>query len=63
MCIIRLEDANGSLLSELSKWQRRQTLISAIVEQLKTKECKTILAALVAIKSRLVKKWRAIDLQ
>ena len=64
MCVAcRLEDAHGSLLSELSKWQRRYTLICSVVEQLKSKECRTVLAALVASKSRLVKKWRAIDQQ
>jgi hypothetical protein len=38
-------------------------IISAIVEQLKSKECKMILATLAASKSRVVKKWRAADLQ
>ena len=59
----RLEDPNGSLLAELGKWQRRHTLISSVVEQLKSKECKTVLATLVANKSRLLKKWRTIDAQ
>lgn len=61
--VCRLEDAHGSLLSELHKWQRRHSQISSVVEQLKTKECRTVLAALVASKSRVLKKWRAIDLQ
>lgn len=59
----RLEDAHGSLQSELNKWKRRQTQVYSVVEQLKSKECKTVLAAMVASKSRLLKKWRVIDLQ
>ena len=61
--ICRLEDSNSGPLSELSKWQRRLTLISSVVEQLKSKESKTVLAALVAAKSRLLKKWKNIDMQ
>ena len=63
LVLSRLEDPSGSLISERNKWLRRQTLISSIVEQLKSKDCKTVLATLVANKSRLIKKWRTIDMQ
>lgn len=62
-CLSRLEDPAGSPLSELSKWQRRQTLLSSVVEQLRTKECRAVIALLVAAKSRLLKKWKNTDLQ
>lgn len=61
--MLRLEDAHGSLLSEVGKWQRRHTLMCSLVEQLKSKECKMVLTALAITKSRLLKKWRAIDSQ
>ncbi len=59
----RLEDPLGSPLTELSRWRRRCSLLLSLVEQLKSKESKAVLGALVATKSRLLKKWRNIDLQ
>ncbi len=59
----RLEDPQGSPLAELSKWQRRGVILSSLVEQLKGKESKAVLGALVATKSKLLKKWKSSDLQ
>ena len=59
----RLEDSQGSPMAEMNKWQRRQTVLCSVVEQLKSKECKMILTALVATKSKLLKKWKSIDVQ
>ncbi|KAL5457324.1 hypothetical protein EMCRGX_G034572 [Ephydatia muelleri] len=59
----RLEDPQGLPLSELSKWQRRQTLLSALVEQLKAKECKIVIATIITGKSKLLRRWKNTDLQ
>ena len=59
----RMEDPCGSPLAELGKWRRRQVLLGSLVEQLRSKACRAILGALVATKSRLLKKWKNIDLQ
>ena len=59
----RLEDPRSGPLAELAKWQRRQVILTSVVEQLKVKECKTVLTALAVTKSRLLKKWKTIDMQ
>jgi dynein heavy chain len=48
-------------LSELERWQRKQRLLSNLTEQLKTKECKSIISGLIAVKSKVLKKWKAVD--
>lgn len=48
-------------LSELERWQRKQRLLSNLTEQLKTKECKTIISALIGVKSKVLKKWKSVD--
>lgn len=47
--------------SELERWQRKQRLLSNLTEQLKTKECKSVISALIAAKSKILKKWKNID--
>jgi dynein heavy chain len=47
--------------SELDKWQRKQRLLSSLTEQLKTKECKSVISALITSKSKVLKKWKIID--
>ena len=59
----RLEDAHSGALAELAKWQRRQIVLTSVVEQLKVKECKIVLTTLAVTKSRLLKKWKTIDMQ
>ena len=58
-----MEDPHSSPLSELRKWRQRHYLLSSVVEQLKMKESRTILTALVTSKSRVLKKWKNTDTQ
>ena len=48
-------------LTEWETWKQRQMDLSSIQEQLRSQECKTILAALVSSKSKLLKKWKVVD--
>ena len=54
-------DPNSGPLSELDKWRRRQRLLTNLTEQLKSKECKTVIGVLITAKSRFLKKWKVID--
>lgn len=58
-----MENPHSSPLSELSKWRQRHCLLTAVVEQLKTKETRAVFTILVAAKSRLLKKWKNTDSQ
>ena len=49
--------------SELEYWRSRQSRFNSITEQLKTRDCKVVLAAANASKSRLLKKWKQLDNQ
>ena len=59
--VCRFMDPNSGPLSELDKWKRRQRLLTNLTEQLKSKECKTVIGVLITAKSRLLKKWKIID--
>lgn len=48
-------------LSELEKWKRRQKLLTSITDQLKSKDCKGVIAILITAKSKVLKRWKAID--
>jgi len=48
-------------LSELEKWKRRQKLLTSVTDQLKSKECKGVIAVLITAKSKVLKRWKAID--
>lgn len=48
-------------LSELEKWKRRQKLLTSVTDQLKSKECKGVIAILITAKSKVLKRWKAID--
>ncbi|UJR24993.1 hypothetical protein I4U23_006354 [Adineta vaga] len=48
-------------LSEIERWTRKQRLINNLLEQLKSKECKAIIGALITSKSKVIRKWKAID--
>lgn len=48
-------------LTESHVWHRRQKHLVGITEQLKTKECKGVIAILITGKSKLLKKWKLID--
>ena len=58
-----MENPHSSPLSEVSKWRQRHGLLTAVVEQLKTKEMRGVFTLLVAAKSRLLKKWKTTDSQ
>ncbi len=57
----RLSEASEGPLSELDKWRKRWRLLTLLTDQLKSRECKTVLSVLVTAKSRLVKKWKVAD--
>eukprot|EP01135_Chromosphaera_perkinsii_P007354 Nk52_evm2s805 gene=Nk52_evmTU2s805 len=47
--------------TEWEIWKQRFMDLSSILEQLRSQECKTILAVLVSAKSKQLKKWKVID--
>ena len=51
----------GNLVSMLAEWKRKFKLVRSIIEQLKGKDCKAILAVLIAGKSKLLKNWKNVD--
>ncbi|XP_041462850.1 dynein heavy chain 8, axonemal-like [Lytechinus variegatus] len=57
----RFMDPTSGPLNELERWRRRQRMLSSIIEQLKGKECKTVIGVLITSKSKIIKKWKAID--
>lgn len=57
----RFMDPTSGPLSELDRWRRRQRMLSSIMEQLKGKECKMVIGVLITTKSKVLKKWKAID--
>ena len=48
-------------LTELEKWKRRQKLLTSVTDQLKSKDCKGVIAILITAKSKVLKRWKAID--
>jgi len=54
-------DANAGPLTDLDRLRRHYRLLLSITDQLKTKQSKTILAALILAKSKVIKKWKTID--
>lgn len=48
-------------LNEVKKWQHRLVLLNSIVDQVKSRDCNSVLTVLVAAKSRQLKKWKALD--
>jgi hypothetical protein len=58
-----MENPHSSPLSEVSKWRQRHCLLTAVVEQLKTREMRGVFTLLVAAKSRVLKKWKTTDSQ
>ncbi|KAK6187606.1 hypothetical protein SNE40_005595 [Patella caerulea] len=57
----RFMDPNAGPLSELDRWRRRQRLLTSLTEQLKSKECKAVIGVLITAKSRLLRRWKVID--
>lgn len=54
-------DSYAGPLSELDRWKRRQKLLISVTDQLKGKECKSVIAVLITAKSKVLKKWKMID--
>ena len=57
----RALDGTRGPLTESHLWHRRQKHLIGITEQLKTKECKGVIAILITGKSKILKKWKFID--
>lgn len=56
-------DSNAGPLSELSRQRRRLRLFLGLVDQLKTRESKTVVSIIMMAKSKLIKKWKQVDLR
>lgn len=59
--LISRPDVFSGPLSELEIWQRRQKVLYSVADQLKNKECKTVIGILITAKSRVLKKWKLVD--
>ncbi|XP_017684619.1 PREDICTED: dynein heavy chain 5, axonemal isoform X3 [Lepidothrix coronata] len=49
--------------AELDYWKKKLSKFDYLVEQLKSPDVKTVLGVLTAAKSKLLKKWRALDIR
>ncbi|XP_068137634.1 dynein axonemal heavy chain 5-like isoform X2 [Hyperolius riggenbachi] len=58
----RVLDITTTPLTELQRWHQRQKMLGLITEQLKGKECKSVIGVIIAAKSRLLKRWKAVDI-
>ncbi|KAJ1151041.1 hypothetical protein NDU88_003828 [Pleurodeles waltl] len=58
----RVLDITTTPLTELDRWHRRHKILGSITEQLRGKECKTVIGLLISAKSRLLKKWKSVDI-
>ncbi|XP_069461306.1 uncharacterized protein [Ambystoma mexicanum] len=58
----RVLDITTTPLTEIDRWHRRQKVLGSITEQLRGKECKTVIALLISAKSRLLKRWKSADI-
>ncbi|XP_073445808.1 uncharacterized protein [Dendrobates tinctorius] len=58
----RVLDITTSPLTELDRWHHRQKILGLITEQLRGKECKSVIGIMISTKSRLLKRWKFIDI-
>ncbi|CAH2249064.1 Hypothetical predicted protein [Pelobates cultripes] len=58
----RVQDITSTPLTELERWNKRQKMLGFLIEQLRGKECKAVVGLLISAKSRLLKKWKAVDI-
>ncbi|XP_056421918.1 uncharacterized protein LOC130362045 isoform X2 [Hyla sarda] len=58
----RVLDITTTPLTELERWHHRQKILGLITEQLRGKECKSVIGVIISSKSRLLKKWKAVDI-
>lgn len=57
----RQESEDAGPDTELDYWRTRMGKFNSVTEQLKFKDCKTVLAVLTQARSRVLKKWRTLD--
>lgn len=50
-------------MDELDRWRRRHQKLTMLTDQLKNKECKAVISALIMSKSKLMKRWKVIDIR
>ncbi|XP_063775387.1 uncharacterized protein LOC134910927 [Pseudophryne corroboree] len=58
----RVLDITTTPMTELERWHQRQKILGLITEQLRGKECKSVIGVLIYAKSRLLKRWKAVDI-
>jgi dynein heavy chain len=49
--------------AELEHWKKRMATFNSLLDQIKNPRCKSVVAALGYAKSRLVKRWRELDMR
>ena len=57
------QDSDAGPRSEFEYWRARQATFNGLTEQLKSHECKVVLAGAAASRARSLKKWRTLDNQ
>ncbi|XP_045497912.1 dynein axonemal heavy chain 8 [Colias croceus] len=60
---LRREPSNIGPLAELDHWRRQLTTFTSIIEHIKSDPCQMYIHTLIRAKSKLIKKWRALDNQ
>ncbi|KAG8444848.1 hypothetical protein GDO86_009850 [Hymenochirus boettgeri] len=58
----RVLDITSTPLIELEHWHQRQKILGLLTEQLRGKDYKNVIGLLISSKSRLLKKWKAVDI-
>nr|DBA26446.1 TPA: hypothetical protein GDO54_010703 [Pyxicephalus adspersus] len=58
----RVLDIAATPMTELQRWHQRQKMLGLITEQLRGKECKSVIGVIISAKSKLLKKWKAMDI-
>ena len=50
-----------SPMSMLTEWRQRMKLLQGVIDELKTKEIKSVIGVLIIAKSKMIKSWKLID--
>ncbi|KAM5165175.1 dynein axonemal heavy chain 5-like [Mantella aurantiaca] len=58
----RVLDITTTPLTELQRWHQRQKMLGLITDQLRGKECKSVIGVIISAKSKLLKMWKAMDI-
>jgi dynein heavy chain len=59
----RKESEDAGPNTELDYWKTRLSKFNSITEQLKTRECKSVLGVCTAAKSKILRRWKTLDNQ